>query len=211
MGFDKVFATLNGRPVVAHSLGTFERSDCITNIVLVGRDGQLSELKQLVREHRFGKVSRIIAGGARRQDSVNLGLKQLDPGTTYVAVHDAARPLVRQELIEEVFTAAQMHGGAACAVPVNDTLKRTDARGFVIGGVDRERLFAMQTPQIFRHDLLSRAYAVCFKRKLTITDEISAVEQLGERVVLVPNEKPNLKITYPSDLVLADLILRQRS
>lgn len=210
MGFDKVFAPLNGRPVVAQSVAIFEKTDCVTEIILVGRKDRLRELKEIVRANRFKKISRIIAGGALRQDSVRLGLKQIGPRAKYVAVHDAARPLVQPELIDRVFEMARSGGASACAAPISDTLKRADQNYFVTGGVEREDLFAVQTPQIFRRDLLVQAYAKVFKMKLEITDEISALEHCGERIVLVPNEEPNFKITYPADLSLAEFILRQR-
>ena len=208
MGFDKLFALLNGRPVVAHSIAAFENYHCVTAIILVGQSERLGELKNLVRAEGYGKVTRIIAGGSRRQDSVKFGLEQLNATAKYVAVHDGARPLVRPALLERVFQAAQEHGAAASAALVNDTLKRVDHAGIVIGGVDRDRLFAVQTPQIFDRDLLLRAYAVVFETKLEITDEISAAEQIGEKPFLVTNEEPNFKITYRSDLALAEFLLR---
>ena len=210
MGFDKLFSLLDGHPVVAHSIGIFDQTDCVTDIIVVGRKGHLRELRQVVRENRFRKVSHIIAGGARRQDSVRLGLKQLGAKAEYIAVHDAARPLVRPELVEQVFELARSCGAAACAVPIADTLKRVDQDCFVIGGVERDRLFAVQTPQIFRRDLLVKAYEKVFKTKQLITDEVSAVERLGKKIILVPNEKPNFKITYPADLRLAEFVLLQR-
>ena len=133
------------------------------------------------------------------------------PQTEFVAVHDAARPLVRPDLIERIFQLARVHGGAASAAPVIDTLKRVDRDHFVIGGVARANLFAVQTPQIFRRDLLEKAYGVIFSEGLEVTDEISAVERVGGKVVLVPNDEPNFKITYPADLSLAEFVLRQRA
>lgn len=210
MGFDKLFSDLNGQPVIAHSIAAFERLECVTNIVLLGREERLPELEEIVREQGCAKISDLIAGGARRQDSVHRGLERVGGAADFVAVHDAARPLVRPELIERVFQSAQLHGGAACAAPVIDTLKRAGRDGIVTGGVDRANLFAVQTPQIFRRDLLARAYAAVFAQALEVTDEISAVERLGEKIVLVPNEEPNFKITYPADLALAEFLLRER-
>lgn len=210
MGFDKLFALLDGQSVVAHSISIFEKTRCVSDILLVGRKSHLPALKEVVRENGFRKVSQFIAGGARRQDSVRLGLKQLGPGVSYVAVHDAARPLVSTPLVEQVFNSARSCGAAACAAPISDTLKRVDESCFVIAGVEREHLYAVQTPQIFRRELLVQAYAAVFKTKLVITDEISALEYIGEKTVLVPNEEPNFKITYPADLELAEFVLRQR-
>jgi 2-C-methyl-D-erythritol 4-phosphate cytidylyltransferase len=153
----------------------------------------------------------VVAGGAQRQDSVRAGLEQLTQSAGYVAVHDAARPLVMPEQIERVFSLAQEHGAAALAEPITDTLKRADTDRFVIGGVARDGLYAMQTPQIFSRKLLVDAYADVADNNLSVTDEVSAVEHLGARVLLVPNAEFNVKITYPRDLLLAQSALTRRS
>nr|MBA3543142.1 2-C-methyl-D-erythritol 4-phosphate cytidylyltransferase [Chthoniobacterales bacterium] len=211
LGFDKLFAELNGRPVVAHSLAAFEAAVSVRDIILVGRAERLTEYEALIRGAGFRKVVAVIPGGARRQDSVARGLERLTTAADYVAVHDAARPLVRPEEIETILQCAQIHGGASGAAPVVDTLKRVDPALVVRESVDRNHLFAVQTPQIFRRELLAQAYAAVEAAAAEVTDEISAVERLGGKVVLVPNEKPNFKITYPADLALAELVLRQRS
>jgi 2-C-methyl-D-erythritol 4-phosphate cytidylyltransferase len=211
MSFDKLFAPLDGKPVVTHSIAAFEQSESVTAIILVGQAERLSAYETIVKAHRFRKVSAVIPGGARRQDSVQRGLDQLSTEADFVAVHDAARPLVRPNLIERIFQLARTHGGAASATPVIDTLKRVDPDHFVIGGVARASLFAAQTPQIFRRDLLETAYGVIFREGLEVTDEISAVERVEGKVVLVPNDEQNFKITYPADLSLAEFVLRQRA
>ncbi len=211
MGFDKLFATLNGRPVLAHSIAAFERAEPVTDIILVGRAVRLHEYEKIVADEGFGKVSAVIPGGARRQDSVRCGLEQLKAAAEFVAVHDAARPLVSPELIEQIFHLGRTHGGAASAAPVIDTLKRVDRDHFVVGGVERTDLFAVQTPQIFRRDLLEKAYRAVFKEGGEVTDEISAVERVGGKVALLPNEAPNFKITYPADIGLTEFLLRQRA
>ncbi|HEY2802231.1 MAG TPA: 2-C-methyl-D-erythritol 4-phosphate cytidylyltransferase [Chthoniobacterales bacterium] len=211
IGFDKLLAQIAGRPVIAHSVAAFEETASVTNIILVGRAERLADYEAISETHGFRKITAVIPGGARRQDSVRLGLEQLDATTGFVAVHDAARPLVRPELIERIFTAARDHGGAASAARVSDTLKRADADHIVTGGVDRANLFAVQTPQIFRRDLLEKAYAGIFDAGLEVTDEISAVEHIGGKIVLLPNGSSNFKITYPADLQLAELVLQQRT
>jgi 2-C-methyl-D-erythritol 4-phosphate cytidylyltransferase len=210
MGFDKLLAQIAGRSVVAHSIAAFEETQSVTSIVVVGRAERLSEYEEVVQTENFRKVSAVIPGGARRQDSVRCGLGQLDVSTEFVAVHDAARPLVRPDTIERILQLARTSGGAASATPVIDTLKRVDADHMVIGGVDRANLCAVQTPQIFRRDLLEKAYAALLESGLEVTDEISALEQLGETVALLPNEEPNFKITYPADLSLAAFLLERR-
>jgi 2-C-methyl-D-erythritol 4-phosphate cytidylyltransferase len=211
MGFDKLFALLGGKPVVAHTLDAFERADCIDEIILVGRVDRLGELLELVRDAKLKKVSHVVPGGVHRQDSVRVGLGLLAPDSRYVAVHDAARPLVTAEQIGRVFDVSKVHGAAALAEPITDTLKRGDENYFVSGGVDRAGLYAMQTPQIFAREILVEAYDAVAAKKLSITDEVSAVEQLGRKVRLVPNDEFNLKITYPRDLYLAESFLNRRS
>jgi 2-C-methyl-D-erythritol 4-phosphate cytidylyltransferase len=211
MGFDKLLALLGDKPVLAHTLEAFERASCVDEIILVARAERVSELQELVRQSEFKKVRDVVAGGAHRQDSVRAGLERLNAEARYVAVHDAARPLVMPEQIERVFALARQHGAAALAEPITDTLKRADENRFVTGGVAREGLYAMQTPQIFSRDLLVEAYAGVAANNLSITDEVSAVEYLGGKVLLVPNEEFNVKITYPRDLLLAQSALTRRS
>ena len=211
MGFDKLLALLGDKPVLAHTLDAFERTSCVYELILVARAERVGEFQELVNQGAFKKVRDVVAGGAHRQDSVRAGLDRLSRETTCVAVHDAARPLVMPEQIERVFALAREHDAAALAEPITDTLKRADENRFVTGGVPREGLYAMQTPQIFSRKLLVDAYAAVAANNLSVTDEVSAVEHLGARVLLVPNAEFNVKITYPRDLLLAQAALTRRS
>jgi len=210
MGFDKLFALLGDKPVVAHTLAAFERTECVTDIMLVGREEQLREMEELCRAHKFAKLKKIVAGGEHRQDSVRAGLAQLADAAEFVAVHDAARPLITPEQIERVFEICQTHEAAVLGEPVTDTLKRVTEDCLVCGSVEREKLYALQTPQIFRRDLLAEAYEFIAANKLFVTDEASAVHHLGRKIAVVPNEDHNFKITYPHDLPLAESILIRR-
>ena len=211
MGFDKLLALLGDKPVLAHTIDAFERTASVQEIILVARAERVGEFEELVRQNGFQKVRHIIPGGERRHDSVSAGLKRLNPDTTFVAVHDAARPLVTPEQIDRVFELARAHGGAALAEPITNTLKRADQEGVVTGGVPRENVYGMQTPQIFARDLLDTAYAAIAAENCSVTDEVSAVERLGAKVVLLPNDEWNVKITYPRDLLLAQAVLARRS
>jgi 2-C-methyl-D-erythritol 4-phosphate cytidylyltransferase len=210
MGFDKLLALLGDLPVLAHTIDAFERTPSVDEILLVARAERVGEFEELVRQQGFKKVRCVIPGGERRHDSVGAGLQRLNKNATLVAVHDAARPLVTPEQIERVFELAQLHGGAALAEPITNTVKRADENGVVTGSIPRENLYAMQTPQIFARDLLDKAYAKIGAANLAVTDEVSAVEHLGAKVVLVPNEEWNIKITYPRDLLLAQAVLARR-
>jgi 2-C-methyl-D-erythritol 4-phosphate cytidylyltransferase len=209
MGFDKLFAPLAGKPVIAHTIDAFERTECVAEIILVGRDDTLAELRKLLKPQT--KVKKIVPGGAQRQDSVRTGLNNVDPKNQFVGVHDAARPLITPEKITRVFEACRAHGAAALAEPITDTLKRADVDLIVRESVDRDQLYAMQTPQIFARELLLEAYNAVAAKNRSITDEVSAVEQLGRKVVLVPNQDFNFKITYPRDFPLAEFVIAQRT
>jgi 2-C-methyl-D-erythritol 4-phosphate cytidylyltransferase len=210
MGFDKTFALLAEKPVVAHSIAAFEATDAVQAIIVVGREDRLPELREIVARSAFRKVRYVVAGGQHRQDSVSAGLQQVSSECEFVAVPDAARPLVQAAQIQLVYEAARAHGAASLAAPVADTLKRATDQHVVCGSVDREGLYQMQTPQIFARELLTGAYQEVTAKRLVITDEVSAVENAGREVVLVPNTEFNFKITFPADLVLAEMVLRQR-
>ena len=211
MGFDKLFAVIASEPVIAHAIRAFERATSVTEIVVVARAERHDEIEKITSGTDFKKIRAIVPGGERRQDSVRAGLDRIDRDAKYVAVHDAARPLIVPEQIERAFAQCRVHGAAALAQPVNDTLKRADADLLVVGSVDRHELYAMQTPQIFERKLIEDAYRAVHAEKILVTDEVSAVERLGYKIALVLNDDSNLKITYPRDLAVADFILRDRA
>ena len=211
MGFDKLFAAIAGKPVIAHTIRAFERANSVDGIVVVAREDRHDEIKTIVRDENFKKVRSIIRGGKCRQDSVRAGLDHLESAARYVAVHDAARPLVTPKQIERLFQQCQIHGAAALAEPINDTLKRADADLVVTGSVDRQELYAMQTPQMFERALIDEAYRAVYAENILVTDEVSAAERLGREVALVLNDDFNFKVTYPRDLPLAEFVLIQRT
>jgi 2-C-methyl-D-erythritol 4-phosphate cytidylyltransferase len=211
MGFDKLFAVIAGEPVIAHTIRAFECAECVSEIVLVAREQRHDEIRRITSSAGFKKISSIVPGGERRQDSVRAGLNGVDSRAEYVAVHDAARPLITPEQIERAFAPCRVHGAAALAEPVNDTLKRADANLLVVSSVDRHQLHAMQTPQIFERTLIEDAYRAVYAENILVTDEVSAVERLGHKIALILNDDFNLKITYPRDLPVAEFILRDRA
>jgi 2-C-methyl-D-erythritol 4-phosphate cytidylyltransferase len=210
MGFDKLFARIAGRSVIAHTIDAFERADSVSEVIIVARDDRRDEIKTVVADENFKKVRLIVPGGKHRQDSVRAGLDGIEAAAKYIAVHDAARPLITAEQIERVFAQCRMHGAASLAEPINDTLKYADTEFFVTGPVDRHQLYAMQTPQIFARQLIEDAYRSVYEENVSVTDEVSAIERLGRKVILVPNQDVNFKITYPRDLALAEFVLMQR-
>ena len=211
MGFDKLLATIADKPVIAHSIAAFERTNSVSEIIIVTREDRHREIEKIVGDEKFKKVRSVVTGGKHRQDSVAAGLLHVSTDAKYVAVHDAARSLVTPQIIEQVFAKAQESGAASAAEAITDTLKRADVDHMVKESVNRHQLFGMQTPQIFERALINDAYRAVFAKNLLITDEVSAVEHFGHKVVLVPNDDFNFKITYPRDLPLAEFVLRQRA
>jgi len=211
MGFDKLFATIAGRPVIAHTIHAFERAGCVGGVIVVAREDRLAEIKKIVCDEKLKKIRSIITGGKHRQDSVRTGLEHLEATARYVAIHDAARPLITAEQIERVFEQCRIHAAASLAEPISDTLKYADSEFFVTSPVDRHQLYAMQTPQVFERRLIEDAYRAVYADDASVTDEVSAVERLGRKVILVPNQDLNFKITYLRDLRLAEFVLKQRS
>jgi 2-C-methyl-D-erythritol 4-phosphate cytidylyltransferase len=211
MGFDKLFATIAGEPVLAHALRAFDRATSVSEIIVVARKERHDEIRTLIGDAGFKKVRSIVPGGDRRQDSVRAGLRRIHTHATHVAVHDAARPLITPEQIERAFEQSRIQGAATLAQPVNDTLKRAGANLLVAGSVDRHELYAMQTPQIFDRKLIEDAYRALYEENISVTDEVSAVERLGHKIALVINDDFNFKITYSRDLPVAELILRERA
>ena len=208
VGFDKLFSKLGDLSVLEHALAAFEEAESVSEIIVVCRDPKL--VQAAINRAGGRKVRAVVRGGERRQDSVQAGLKELAENSEFVAVHDAARPLITPREIERVFSAARKHGAAVLAAPITDTLKFADANQVVSGSIDRQNLFAMQTPQIFRRQLLVDAYQRISEDSVTITDEVSAVEHAGGKIAIVAARDSNLKITYASDLPVAEFILEQR-
>ncbi len=208
MGFDKLSALIAGREVLGHSVAAFAALPEVAEIVVVGHPDRLELLGRMAAAAALEKNVRLIAGGLRRQDSVGAGLAAVT--APFVAVHDAARPLITPALIGRLLERCREKRAVAPAAPVTDTLKRAGANYEVMGSLDRNAVYAMQTPQVFATDLLRRAYRAVEEKALEITDEVSAVEHLGEAVWLLPHDEPNPKITYPTDLPLAEFWLERR-
>ena len=206
-GTDKAFLNLGPRPVVAWSLLAFERCADVDKIVLVVRKDQVNASKSLARMFGISKMLAIVAGGAKRQDSVMNGLKALDVDARFVVVHDGARPCVTSETISEVVKLARRYGAAVVGRHIWDTVKYVEKGTTVARTEDRSKLWAVQTPQAFDVRLLKRAYETVVEQKKEVTDDASAVELIGEPVKIYETEKPNLKITTVEDLRMASAIV----
>ncbi|MEW6033469.1 MAG: 2-C-methyl-D-erythritol 4-phosphate cytidylyltransferase [Chloroflexota bacterium] len=204
-GVDKVFAPLGGYPLLYWPLLAAQHSSLVDHIVLVLAPDNVERGRQLASEHGFSKVAEVCAGGKRRQDSVRIGLGKLPP-CEWVVIHDVARPFLEHSLIQRGLETAEETGAAVAAVPVKDTIKVAHPDGTVAETPRRDTLWAAQTPQVFRFDIISRAY----RSGGEATDDASLVERLGHQVKLYPGSYDNIKVTTPEDLALAEAILRRR-
>lgn len=208
-GGDKLLAELGGMPVLIHSLTAFERSSLVSEIVLVTRPEAMEEISSLCAQYGVKKLSCVVPGGATRTESCFAGAMSVSEKADIIAIHDGARPLVTEEIIDAAVWAAYRHSAAVPAVPVRDTVKMA-AGGVVTATPERELLFAVQTPQCFQRDIIKGALMKATQEKWEITDDCMAVERIGGKIWLTEGSEENLKITTPLDLELAELILKRR-
>jgi len=207
-GIDKLFLPVAGRPLVAHTWQRFNDSPSIDEVILVVRAGLEDDFRQLAAEYRFAKSCRLIAGGAERQDSVWNGLQALSAGSEWVAIQDGARPCTAEAIIADTLRAARECGAAVAAQKVADTLKEAAEGGWIARNVDRSKLWAVQTPQVFATAIIRRALEEVRRRGWQITDDTAACEAIGQKVRLVESATPNPKATSPADLPWIEAVLR---
>jgi 2-C-methyl-D-erythritol 4-phosphate cytidylyltransferase len=204
-GIDKVFASLGRKTVIARVVNVFQECSLIDQIVIVLSEQNLERGKRLVARNKWSKVSDICPGGERRQDSVVAGLDRLN-NCDWVVIQDGARPLVTRNLIESGLETAQETGAAIAAVPVTDTIKVAGDDQIVQGTPPRQSLWAVQTPQVFRFDIITEAYR---QLKYEVTDDARVVEHLGGKVKLYMGAYDNIKITTPDDMALAKVLVKK--
>jgi 2-C-methyl-D-erythritol 4-phosphate cytidylyltransferase len=207
---DKLFLELAGKPVVVHTWQRFAEAKCLDELVLVVRDGMQSAFEELARQFHLKNNFRLVPGGKERQDSVWNGLEAVSAGTEIVAIQDAARPCTSIALIEATIAAARKTGAAVAAQPVTDTIKESGDGKLVERTLDRARLWAVQTPQTFRWEIIRDALAEVRRRGLAVTDDTAACELIGQPVRLVASAEPNPKITRPEDLPFLEMLLKAK-
>jgi 2-C-methyl-D-erythritol 4-phosphate cytidylyltransferase len=206
MGRDKVFLPLAGDPLLAWSVDVCQKSKLVDEIAIVLNENKLDLGRKLVAERGWSKVVELCSGGRRRQDSVRQGLNELDD-CDLVIIHDGARPFLTEDLIRDGLEATQTTGAAVAAVPVKDTVKISGSDMMVKRTLNREELWAVQTPQLFSFDIITQAHELI---KDDVTDDATMVEHLGYGVRLYMGSYDNIKITTPEDLALAELIAGRR-
>ena len=204
-GTDKAFLSLGNRPVVAWSLIAFEKCPDIDRIILVVRKEQQLAAKAVAKMCGISKLVAVVPGGNKRQESVQAGLAVCDVDTRFVVVHDGARPCVTPEVISEVVKLAKRVGAATVGRRMTDTVKRVEKGTLVSATEEREKLWAVQTPQAFNFRVLQNAYKSLGKND--VTDDCQAVELSGEAVRIYENREPNFKITTVEDLQIASALL----
>lgn len=202
----KQMIELGGVPLLAHTLRRFEKCDRVDQIILVLQPSLTSEVLTLISRHSLKKVSRVVAGGAERQDSVYRGLLVIKPEDAgVVVVHDAVRPFIQPNEIRAVIERAESKGAALMALAATDTIKQVKSAR-VLRTLDRRRIYYAQTPQAFRYEIIREAYERAYADSFMATDDSQLVERLGHKVSVIEGSPINIKITRPFDLKLAEVI-----
>jgi 2-C-methyl-D-erythritol 4-phosphate cytidylyltransferase/2-C-methyl-D-erythritol 2,4-cyclodiphosphate synthase len=212
MGMNKAFVKLAGVPIIVHNLRQLNNLPDLGTVFIVVGSGELTEAEKMLKKYQTGYFPlvrwQLVAGGRQRQDSVANALAQIKEKTGWIAVHDGARPFAASELFAEVWSTARKTGAAIAAVPCKDTIKEVNPEKLVNATLERSRLWAVQTPQIFSLELLRKAYAQLQKAGNMVTDDAGAVEQIGGKVAVVMGNYKNIKITTPDDLILGEAFIK---
>ena len=207
----KQYLLLDGVPVIARTLKIFQQSKIIDEIFLVvPQDDLISAQKQLVDKYDLTKVVTIVAGGKERQDSVRKGLSAIVDRCDVVIIHDGVRPLLTEEMLNQVVVAAKSDGASSIGVKVKDTVKQTTNDDLVEATLPRNNLWLTQTPQAFSFDVLQKAYAAAVNDKFYGTDDASLVERIGVKVKMIAGSYENIKITTPDDLIIAEAFIKNK-
>jgi 2-C-methyl-D-erythritol 4-phosphate cytidylyltransferase len=206
----KPFIPLKGIPLLYYTLKTFEEFEGVENIYLVLDEADFEYcMGEIIQKYGIKKVSQLVSGGERRQDSVWNGLRAMDGHCDVVIVHDGARPFVSSEILQRLMAAMKDAQAVVTAIPALDTIKRVDGTGIVVDTLQRNTLFHIQTPQGFRYDLIHEAYRRAFKEGIEGTDDAYFVERMGMPVKVIEGSSFNIKITTPEDIALAHYILQE--
>lgn len=207
---NKIFLEFCDMPVLAHTLTALEQSAAIDEIIIVTSECDMLGCKDIAEEFAITKLKTITLGGAQRQDSVRNALKEVSPSADIVLIHDAARPLVTEQVINNVVADVLTFNAAAPGVPCKNTLKQADENGIIVDTPDRSRMYEIQTPQGFTYDVITKAHDYAVHHQLSGTDDCFLVEQLGVSVKISEGDYRNIKITTPEDLLIAELLFSMR-
>ena len=206
----KQMTELCGEPVLVHTIKAYEETDCIHEIIIVARHDEIPFWEKICKDYGFKKVSKIVAGGHTRQESVMKGLDEVDDKSKFVAIADGARCLTTPYNIKDVCRAAYKYKAATAAHRSTDTVKIADSKGFIDKTTDRDTVWLAQTPQVFRTKLYRAAAYNALKEGFKGTDDNSLVEFIGHPIRLVECDAQNIKITTQYDMAVAEGILNKR-
>jgi 2-C-methyl-D-erythritol 4-phosphate cytidylyltransferase len=209
-GVDKLFLEIAGRPLIAHTWHRFDQAPEIDEIILVIRPGMQEAYQEIARLYPPTKPFQVVLGGAQRQDSVWNGLAAVSPKCALVAIQDGARPCTSPQTIRDTVEAARRTGAAVAAQRVTDTIKESDGGTQIARTIDRSRLWSVQTPQVFRLEVIRKAMTAAREKSLHLTDDTAACEAIGQAVQLVETRRPNPKATSPADLPYLETLLREQ-
>jgi len=212
---NKTLLDLEGKPVIYHTIQVFEKTPRVNRIILVVRQEEIEEFKQIVRKNKFKKIMAVIAGGDQRQDSGYnavrfAGAAVKNKNNLILIIHNGANPFVTKKEIQETVKFAKKFGACAVAHKTKDTIRQVDKRGMSVGIIDRSALWNMQTPQTIRYSLAKRAFEKAKRENYLGTDDIALVERLGKKAKIIEASENNFKITTPPDLELAKLIIKKQ-
>jgi len=207
----KQFKNIGGRPLLLHTVQPFVVSSKITEIIIAVPSDWIGEISELIAGIDNDQKIKLVAGGERRQDSVNNGLQAVAADTDIVVIHDAGRPFVTEKMIDDCISACEHHAGAIIAMPARDTVKSVaTGEHHIEGTIPRSTIWLAQTPQAFQKDILTTALLAADSENISGTDEAALVERLGHQVAVVEGSPKNIKITTPEDWQYAATILEQQ-
>lgn len=210
MGKDvnKLLLSLEGIPIIIRTIMCFENNDIIDEIIVSCRECDIFEYANLFENFMIRKVKKIIRGGKTRTKSVLNGINACNENSEFVAIHDGARPLISQELITNVINDAFEYGAAAPVVKCKDSIKRID-NGFISNDINREKIAAVQTPQVFKTEIIKKALESAVKKDISFTDDCTAAEKAGVSIYASNGDYKNIKITTPDDILVAQMLINE--
>jgi len=208
-GEDKLFYNINGKPVLAYTIEAFQNCDLINDIIIVSREDMFERIAEICSKYHFKKVSKVMKGGQTRTESVMSGIYAASKKAYLVAIHDGARPCIDIEIIKKAIKKAASTQAAAPAIQITSTVKRVE-NTIIKETVDREELYEIQTPQVFRLEIIKAALTNAVKKSIEITDDCRAAEIIGVPVHIVEGSRRNIKITNNEDLRIAEAFLNMK-
>ncbi len=211
-GINKQFMLLNNKPLLAHTLEAFNNCKAIDNIILVVNSEELQICrKQIIDAYGFDKVDKLICGGSERQQSVFNGIMELNENCGIVAIHDGARPIISEDIIERCIEGAKVFGAVSAGMPIKETIKILNEECLVEYTPERGKVWITQTPQAFRPDIIRKAHERAALEGVSSTDDAFLVEHMGIKVRMIEGSYDNIKVTTPEDMIIAEIIMGKRA